>query len=144
MRELIDVEAILTKEQIARANALGLEDWCHPHQLRLLREQAREICSPPTEEEDAPLHLLFDLDSEGFQQMRDRTRQSWETASARYATPTPAAHLAKLVLEYRWQRETAQVAAEIVAADPHLAAMLDTRSAFLAQEDGAGAISALA
>jgi hypothetical protein len=134
MREQIDVGAILTPEQIERANLFGLADWCHPHELRLLRAQAREICLPPTEEEDLPLRLLFDLDgaTDHFQQMLDRTRERWKAAHARYDTPTPAAYLATLVLEHRWMREEARVAAEIVAADPGLAAMLTGRVAFLA------------
>lgn len=133
MREQIDVDAILTPEQIERANVLGLEDWCHPKELRLLREQANEICLSPTKEEDYPVALLFDLDDDNLQRLMDQTYENWKATQARYHTPTPAAHLARLVLHNRFEREEAQVAAEIVAGDPELSAMLAARVAFLAQ-----------
>ena len=133
MREQIDVETILTPEQIARANALGLENWCHPHELRLLREQAREICPPPAKEEDLPVALLFDLDDAHLRELLDRTHTSFRAKMTPYDTPTPAAYVATLVLEHRFECEEALVAAEIVAGDPKLAAMLAARVTFLAQ-----------
>ena len=46
-----DIEILITPDAAAYANALG-EDWCHPMQLRRLRDFADKIIPKLTEETD--------------------------------------------------------------------------------------------